>query len=941
MKIKFMVVSSLILLLAIVSNTLAQTNCQPPKPIPPDPNKIIFTEEQEVFLGDAVADMIQHQYRIIEDDELTEYLLRISERLIKHLPPTQLRYRFFIIDSPVINAFALSGGRVYITRKLIAFTKNEDELAGVLAHELGHEIARHGAVEMSYLFKKILNVTVLTDKQDVYNKFNEYIEKRKLKPEVFAKVGKHEDKDQITADQIGVFAAAAAGYDTQAFVSFYDRLAETKGNKGNFFTDIFGATNPDSKRLRELTHNVESLPVGCKENRLNTTDAYSAWQSRVLYYTGLGRKESLHAVKAKALLAPGLRGDLHHLRFSPNGQYILAQDESGITVLTREPFALLFRINAEDVMKAHFTPDSQNIAFMNRDLRVQVWNIAEQSLQKAQEMLVRGRCTQAAVSPDGKTVACLREYENTLFLYDVASNKELYKREYSYFNDFSKSRSWTLRFIDEDDVSTTGPEVGSIKFSPDGHFLAVGHGGGFVVDTTTLKEVQMKGQARNLLNYSFAFVTPGRIVGVNREDVMKSGIISLPQGEVIQQKPIYRGGLEAPTRSPHLIVRPVQKMAVGLLDMEKSEIFKASKMPAIDIYDNFFIAERLTGEVGLYSFDKKEAIGAVILPPSTLGKLRAVALSEDFRYLALSGKTRGAVYDLGLAKQMYITPGFRGAHIANNALFADFPRHEEVERSLVRIELQQNVQAQPTEIKEKKTQQYGSVLVQPQFNKGKEEIVFYIGEGTYYENLTLDILDVTSQRKLWSKNFPNESPEYWINDQLGTMSLAWPIRYKAAKEEIKGDSILKKQLEKNSEKEGDYLVEVLDLRTGNVKGKILIETGKGAFRINSIVSVGDSVVIFDTENRALTYSLSDGQQKGKTFGKVASLSEISKLLCVENEPGRLKIYDLETMTERDQFSFSYPISMMRFSANGKALFVLTANQAVYLLDVSSFAKAAQ
>jgi hypothetical protein len=119
---------------------------------------------------------------------------------------------------------------------------------------------------------------------------------------------------------------------------------------------------------------------------------------------------------------------------------------------------------------------------------------------------------------------------------------------------------------------------------------------------------------------------------------------------------------------------------------------------------------------------------------------------------------------------------------------------------------------------------------------------------------------------------------------------------------------------------------------------LLIETGKGSFRIDSILPAGDSVIITDTENRVLVYSLATGEQKGRVFGGYATVSPVSKLLCVENETGKIAVYDLETMEKRDEFSFSSPISMLRFSRAGSRLFVLTIAQTVYILDVSTLSK---
>ena len=68
-------------------------------------------------------------------EELTAYLRAVGERVLKKMAPTDLHYRFFLVDLPVANAFAIPGARIYVSRKLVAFTRSEDELAGILARE--------------------------------------------------------------------------------------------------------------------------------------------------------------------------------------------------------------------------------------------------------------------------------------------------------------------------------------------------------------------------------------------------------------------------------------------------------------------------------------------------------------------------------------------------------------------------------------------------------------------------------------------------------------------------------------------------------------------------------------------------------------------------------------------------------------------------------------
>ena len=199
----------------------------------------IFSPEQEMILGDLNHQRVSGETRFVNDEKLLAYVREIGDRLNRHLPPTGLRFQFFIIDIPAANAFVTPGGYVFLSRKLIAFTKMEDELAGVVAHELGPATVRHGAADMSEAFKKILNVTTLGDPKDIAEKYNLRIERQRTKPG--RPRGSHENAQQLEADRIGIFAMVAAGYDANAFSEFFSRLVEEKATSGNWFTNIFWA----------------------------------------------------------------------------------------------------------------------------------------------------------------------------------------------------------------------------------------------------------------------------------------------------------------------------------------------------------------------------------------------------------------------------------------------------------------------------------------------------------------------------------------------------------------------------------------------------------------------------------------------------------------------------------------------------------------------------
>src|SRR5438128_179434 len=135
---------ALFLFLAATASLLAQQPCDPPVLSGAGAGNI-FTPQLEMDLGDLLGATVPLHFRMVDDAALSAYLQDVGDRLVRQLPPSGIRFQFFIIDLPTANAVALPGGRVYVSRKLIAFLHDEDELAGVLAHEMGHVVTHQGA----------------------------------------------------------------------------------------------------------------------------------------------------------------------------------------------------------------------------------------------------------------------------------------------------------------------------------------------------------------------------------------------------------------------------------------------------------------------------------------------------------------------------------------------------------------------------------------------------------------------------------------------------------------------------------------------------------------------------------------------------------------------------------------------------------------------------
>lgn len=112
-------------------------------PVSHRPELTLMTVEQEKRIGAEEAEKVEQQMGLVDDPALTDYLNLLGQRLAKESPRQDVTHHFYVADMPEPNAFALPGGHVYVTRGLLALVTSEDELAGVVGHEIGHVAARH------------------------------------------------------------------------------------------------------------------------------------------------------------------------------------------------------------------------------------------------------------------------------------------------------------------------------------------------------------------------------------------------------------------------------------------------------------------------------------------------------------------------------------------------------------------------------------------------------------------------------------------------------------------------------------------------------------------------------------------------------------------------------------------------------------------------------
>ena len=125
---------------ALLSGCASQVN-----PVTGRSELSVMDEASEIAEGKQAHVQVLQEYGAYDDPKLQAYVNGIGQRLAKHSHRSELEWHFTLLDSPEINAFALPGGYVYVTRGIMAYLESEADLAGVIGHEIGHVTARHGA----------------------------------------------------------------------------------------------------------------------------------------------------------------------------------------------------------------------------------------------------------------------------------------------------------------------------------------------------------------------------------------------------------------------------------------------------------------------------------------------------------------------------------------------------------------------------------------------------------------------------------------------------------------------------------------------------------------------------------------------------------------------------------------------------------------------------
>lgn len=201
---------------------------------------MLLTESDELALGKQTDMQVVQTYGVYEDPGLNAYINNLGQRMVKITHRPNLPYQFKILDTPVLNAFAVPGGYVYFTRGILGYFNNEAELAGVMGHELGHVNARHTAQQYSRMQLAQLGLGVGMIFSESFRKYAGLAQFGVGL--LFLRFSRDNERQ---ADDLGVEYSMKIGYDATRMADFFETLERMNPRSGRDALPAWFSTHPN------------------------------------------------------------------------------------------------------------------------------------------------------------------------------------------------------------------------------------------------------------------------------------------------------------------------------------------------------------------------------------------------------------------------------------------------------------------------------------------------------------------------------------------------------------------------------------------------------------------------------------------------------------------------------------------------------------------------
>ncbi|PYP81722.1 MAG: peptidase M48 Ste24p [Gemmatimonadetes bacterium] len=238
------------------------------------------SEDQEVELGRRNAEQVDAQLPVVRDPVASNYVQALGTSIARTTERSDLDWRFRIIDSRQVNAFALPGGFIYVNRGLIERAEGLDELAGVLAHEVGHVVLRHSVHQIEKQNKTGVAVELgcrLT------NLCNSDVARAAIQvggAALFARYSRH---DEAEADSEAVRLVVNAGIDPTGIPTMFRRLLEERRTSPLGIEAFFASHPLEEDRIVATEHEIAAVPPSALRGLRRDDPSYQAFKAHLAW----------------------------------------------------------------------------------------------------------------------------------------------------------------------------------------------------------------------------------------------------------------------------------------------------------------------------------------------------------------------------------------------------------------------------------------------------------------------------------------------------------------------------------------------------------------------------------------------------------------------------------------------------------------------------------
>lgn len=244
---------------------------------------VLMSEAEEISLGQKLDPKIIEQYGYYSDPALQEYVNQLGQKIAQVSHRSDLVFHFKIVDTPMINAFALPGGYVYITRGILAHLNSEAQISCILGHEIGHVTARHAVKQITKARAYQIGVLTASVFAPEVSHFQDIFDIVMLG--ILQGYGR---KNEFQADQLGQEYAFKAGYNPEDAVNFFQTLKGIESESGNkrersFLADLFASHPPLEERMEKDTERARILLAPGEKAVASFPNQYKSQLDGLLY----------------------------------------------------------------------------------------------------------------------------------------------------------------------------------------------------------------------------------------------------------------------------------------------------------------------------------------------------------------------------------------------------------------------------------------------------------------------------------------------------------------------------------------------------------------------------------------------------------------------------------------------------------------------------------